>query len=226
MNVHDGPLGHAESREVERAGPVLDGELVDDAPESAKYQRLWDRLVWWWLRSPRVPGRLKDRGQAVQASKDLLVGILRSPMRYLGAVLRSLVAAARWWRGWVTVRDYREAAELAEKLADKFVEIRALTLFRWKITSAVAVTAAAAVLVIDLIGGHQWIWPLGVCVSVTLAVLGRRKDGSPGRKAVLAGPRTLTWTMDPQILVDAYRDAKLIGKRRDTAPGRASQPDR
>jgi DNA segregation ATPase FtsK/SpoIIIE, S-DNA-T family len=45
-----------------------------------------------------------------------------------------------------------------------------------------------------------------------LAVTGRRKDGSPGRKAVLAGPRTLTWTMDPQVLVDAFRDAKLIGK--------------
>lgn len=32
----------------------------------------------------------------------------------------------RWcvvWRLWVTVRDYREAAELSEKLADKFVEI-------------------------------------------------------------------------------------------------------
>ena len=29
---------------------------------------------------------------------------------------------------------------------------------------------------------------------------------------MLAGPRTLTWTMDPQVLVDAFRDAKLIGK--------------
>lgn len=48
--------------------------------------------------------------------------------------------------------------------------------------------------------------------SAVLAITGRRKDGSPGRKAVLPGPRTLTWTMDPQALVDAYRDAKLIGK--------------
>ena len=37
-------------------------------------------------------------------------------------------------------------------------------------------------------------------------------DGSPGRKAVLAGSRTLTWTMDPQVLVEAFRDAKLIDK--------------
>jgi hypothetical protein len=39
--------------------------------------------------------------------------------------------AAREWRRWVRVYDYREAVEQAEKLADKFVEIRALTLFRY-----------------------------------------------------------------------------------------------
>jgi hypothetical protein len=33
----------------------------------------------------------------------------------------------------------------------------------------------------------------------------RLEGGSPGRKAVLSGPRTLTWTMDPQVLVDAFR---------------------
>ena len=47
---------------------------------------------------------------------------------------------------------------------------------------------------------------------VALAVLGRRRDGAPGVRPCLAGPRTLTWTMDPQVLVDAFRDAKLIGK--------------
>ncbi|MBA0126722.1 cell division protein FtsK, partial [Haloechinothrix sp. YIM 98757] len=39
-----------------------------------------------------------------------------------------------------------------------------------------------------------------------------RKDGKPGRKHALAGPRSLTWTMDPHILIDAFRDAKLIGQ--------------
>ena len=29
---------------------------------------------------------------------------------------------------------------------------------------------------------------------------------------MLAGPRSLTWTMDPAVLVDVFRDAKLIGK--------------
>ena len=47
---------------------------------------------------------------------------------------------------------------------------------------------------------------------MALALTGRRKDGSPGRKAVLSGPRALTWTMDPQVLVDAFRDAKLTSK--------------
>ena len=72
--------------------------------------------------------------------------------------------------------------------------------------------AAAAVVVVELVFGACGLWLLGGCVSMALAILGRSTDGSPGRKAVLAGPRSLTWTMDPQVLVDAFRDAKLIGK--------------
>ncbi|GDY33276.1 hypothetical protein GTS_49090 [Gandjariella thermophila] len=211
VNTKDATLPvHAQSREVEPA--VLDGELVAEPPGPVYERPKINRLVSRWLRSPRVPRYLKDRRQAAQAGKDLLAAILRSPLRYMGAVVRGIVAAARWWRQWVTVRDYREAAEQAEKLADKFAEIRALTLFRWKVTGAVAVAVAAALLVADLVHGPRALWIAGGGVSVALAILGRRREGSPGRKAVLAGPRTLTWTMDPQILVDAFRDAKLIGK--------------
>src|SRR5256885_6276103 len=64
----------------------------------------------------------------------------------------------------------------------------------------------------DLLYGPGALWITGIAASEALAILGRCKDGSPGRKAVLAGSRTLTWTMDPQVLVDAFRDAKLIGK--------------
>ncbi|MBM7814383.1 S-DNA-T family DNA segregation ATPase FtsK/SpoIIIE [Saccharothrix algeriensis] len=110
------------------------------------------------------------------------------------------------------MRDYREAAEQSEKLADKFVEIRALTLFRWKVTGAVLGGMAAALAVLHVLYGALALWGAGAVAAVVLAVAGRRKDGSPGRKAVLAGPRTLTWTMDAQVLVDAFRDAKLIGK--------------
>jgi S-DNA-T family DNA segregation ATPase FtsK/SpoIIIE len=155
---------------------------------------------------------LKSKPQAVQAGKDAVVGLVKSPWRYIGAVVRGLVVGVRWWRGWVTVRDYRTAAEESEKLADKFTEIRALTLFRWKVTGALAVVTVLVGAIVELLYGFRGLWSTVAAASLVLAVLGRRKDGVPGRKAVLAGPRTLTWTMDPQVLVDAFRDAKLIGK--------------
>jgi S-DNA-T family DNA segregation ATPase FtsK/SpoIIIE len=155
---------------------------------------------------------LKSRRLVVQAVRDLVVAVLRSPFRFVGAVVRGLVVVVRWWRSWVRVADYRAAAEQSEKLADKFSDIRALALFRWKVTGALVVVTGVVVAVLDLVYGHRVLWTGGGVVAVVLAVLGRRKDGSPGRTPVLAGPRTLTWTMDPQVLVDAFRDAKLIGK--------------
>ncbi|GLZ37167.1 FtsK/SpoIIIE domain-containing protein [Actinokineospora sp. NBRC 105648] len=181
------------SGELVRA--ALDAELVESAPVRPR--------VSWWMRSPWVPVWLKSW-------RDLVAVVVRAPWAVLGAVVRGLVMVARWWRRWVTVRDYRDAAEQSEKLADKFETIRALTLFRWKVTAAVLVVAAVVVAVLDLLYGVLWV-VLGL-VAVVLAVLGRRREGSPGRRAVLAGPRALTWTMDPQVLIDAFRDAKLIGK--------------
>ena len=196
---------------VTPADPVLDAELIDDDRPTEQHQQ--SRVVLWWQRCPRVPAMLKSRMQAAQAGKDAAVTVICAPWRFVGATARGVVHAARTWRRWVRVRDYREAAEQAEKLADKFIEIRALTLFRWRVTGAVTVTSG---------------------VGVAIAATGRRSagavdrrrraarscwrgrvgasDGAPGRKAVLAGPRSLTWTMDPQVLVDAFRDAKLIGK--------------
>ncbi|WP_374201869.1 cell division protein FtsK [Actinokineospora sp. PR83] len=182
---------------------VLDAELVDeDAPVSVR--------PGWWAR--RAPLWLTSRPHRAQMLRDLAWAVLRSPWRFLGAVVRGLVAAFRWWRGWVTVRDYREAAEGSEKLAEKFEAIRALTLFRWKVTGALVAVVAAVGLVVRLVYGDWMLWLFGGVGAVGLAVLGWRKEGSPGRKAVLGGPRALTWTMDPQVLVDAFRDAKLIGK--------------
>jgi DNA segregation ATPase FtsK/SpoIIIE, S-DNA-T family len=211
MSVHEPSMNDHESLPVP-AEPVLDGELVDEPPQAHYYSPQLGWFTSWWLRSPRVPVWLKSRQHAVQALKDLAVALVRAPDRYVFAVVRGLIAGARLWRQWVTVRDFREAAELSEKLADKFVEIRALTLFRWKVTGAVLVAAVIGLALVDLVWGRQWFWLTIAAVSVALAVLGRRRDGAPGRKAVLAGPRTLTWTMDPQVLVDAFRDAKLIGK--------------
>jgi DNA segregation ATPase FtsK/SpoIIIE, S-DNA-T family len=199
-------------QEVVPVGPVYEAELVDsDAPPTV-HQSTVRRMSSWWQRSPRVPRVLKSRQHAVQAMKDLVVSLLRSPFRYLSAVVRGVVVAVRGWRRWVTVHDYRAAAEESAKLADKFADIRMLTLFRWKVTGTVVAVGMLAVLVADVLYGSRVLWLTAMVGSAVLAIAGRRKDGSPGRKAALAGPRTLTWTMDPQVLLDAFRDAKLIGK--------------
>jgi S-DNA-T family DNA segregation ATPase FtsK/SpoIIIE len=192
------------------SGQVYDGELVDEA--APKTRSIARRFMNWWQRSRRVPMVFKSRSAMTQAGKDAVVSVLRCPFRYLGAIARGGVVSVRGWRRWLRVHDYREAAEVSEKLADKFTEIRALTLFRWKVTGAVAAAVVVVVAVLDLLYGARAVWAIGGVGSVVLAITGRRKDGSPGRKAVLAGPRTLTWTMDPQVLVDAFRDAKLVGK--------------
>jgi S-DNA-T family DNA segregation ATPase FtsK/SpoIIIE len=189
-------------RDVIPADPVYDGELVDDAPAMTR-RTARRRFMNWWLRSRHVPTAFKSRQAAKQAAKDTVVWLLRSPFRFVGSVGRGLIVSLRAWRQWVRVHDYREAAEQAEKLADKFVEIRALTLFRWKVTGIVAVAGMAVVTVVGVVYGGPGLWIAAGVGSVALAITGRRKDGAPGRKAVLAGPRTLTWTMDPQVLVDA-----------------------
>jgi DNA segregation ATPase FtsK/SpoIIIE, S-DNA-T family len=191
------------------ADPVLDGELIDDKHSDCQRTR---RVASWWQRCPRVPAALKSRAYAVQAAKDSTVIVIYAPWRFASAAGRGMVLAVRAWRRWVTVRDYREAAELSEKLADKYIEIRELTLLRWRVTGAAAGLSTAGVALTDMLYGQLTLWITGLIGAAVLAITGRRKDGSPGRRAVLAGPRSLTWTMDPQILVDAFRDAKLIGK--------------
>jgi S-DNA-T family DNA segregation ATPase FtsK/SpoIIIE len=193
------------------ADPVFDGELLDDDRPSGQRQRP-GRLALWWQRSPRVPTTLKSGAHAVQAAKDVAVAFLCAPWWFVSAAGRGAVLAARAWRRWVTVRDYREAAEQSEKLADKYVEIRELTLFRWRVTGAITRIGTAVVAVAERLYGSRALWISAVVAAGVLAITGRRQDGSPGRRAVLAGPRSLTWTMDPQVLVDAFRDAKLIGK--------------
>jgi S-DNA-T family DNA segregation ATPase FtsK/SpoIIIE len=193
-------------QELVPTDPVYDGELVDD-------ERLpIPAFTSWWQRSRRVPQSFKSRTAARQAARDAVAWLLRSPFRFLGSVGRGAIVAVRGWRRWVRVHDYREAAEQSEKLADKFTEIRALTLFRWKVTGVSTVGTLTIVGTLTVVYGPVVWWSALAAASVTLAITGRRKDGAPGRKAVLAGPRTLTWTMDPQVLVDAFRDAKLVGK--------------
>ncbi|HEX5121384.1 MAG TPA: FtsK/SpoIIIE domain-containing protein [Pseudonocardiaceae bacterium] len=207
MTESEGRHLHAvPSQELVPADPVYDGELVDDGTLPVP------TFTTWWQRSRRVPQRFKSRAAVRQVARDALASLVRSPFRLVGSVGRGAVLAARGWRRWVRVHDYREAAEQSEKLADKFTEIRVLTLFRWKVTGTTVAGTLVAVGTLSVVYGSLVWWSALAVASVTLAVTGRRKDGAPGRKAVLAGPRTLTWTMDPQVLVDAFRDAKLIGK--------------
>jgi S-DNA-T family DNA segregation ATPase FtsK/SpoIIIE len=176
-----------------KADPILEGELIDDA-----------------LPQPRRRERSETRRR--QAAKDFVAVVVRSPFRFLGVAFRGVLAAGRLWRSWVSVRDYREAAERAEKLADKFADIRALTLFRWKVTGVVLAATSIGLAVLDLLYGALALWVAGGLAAVVLAFFGRRQEGSPGRKAVLSGSRTATWTMDPEVMVEAFRGAKLIGK--------------
>ncbi|MCG8918786.1 cell division protein FtsK [Actinokineospora sp. PR83] len=200
---------NGEPRDLVNAGPVYDAELVNDV---VVHERPRDRVARWWRYSPRVPLWLKERTHARQAVRNALAWLLRVPWRYLRAVVRGVMAALRWWRRWVTVGDYRQAAEAQGKLADKFAEIRALSLFRWRVTGVALAVIVCAGLVVSLVCGAGLLWGVAGVLTALLAVLGRQRDGAPGRKAVLAGARALTWTMDPQVLVDAFRDAKLIGK--------------
>ncbi|WP_424184930.1 cell division protein FtsK [Actinokineospora sp. G85] len=186
-------------------GPVYEGEVVDHGPRRERFAR-------WWRHSSRVPLWLKDRAHLRGAVRELLVRLVWMPWRYARAVFRGLLAAFRWWRKWVKVTDYREAAQHQEKLADKFTEIRELTIFRWKITGGVLCLLVSSVIMVRLILGDGPLWITGAVLSLALAIIGRRRDRAAGRKAVFSGPRSLAWTMDPQVLIEAFRDAKLIGK--------------
>ncbi|TDC89302.1 cell division protein FtsK [Saccharopolyspora aridisoli] len=210
MSTYDESLpAQRQSGAVESA--VFDAELIDDVPQAPSLTR-WQRFMNWWQRSRHVPLALKSRHAAKNALLRLAGLLLWSPWWFVSAVGRGAVAVFRTWRKWVRVHDYREAAEQSEKLADKFIEIRELTLFRWKVTGMTVVAVATAGAVVYLLYGGRALWIAAAVVGLGMAVFGRRKDGAPGRTPTLSGPRSLTWMMDPQMLVDAFRDAKLIGK--------------
>ncbi len=76
----------------------------------------------------------------------------------------------------------------------------------------VGLNALPPELVVRLPWGAKVLWIFALIAATALAIAGRRRDGSPGRQPTLPGPRAFTWPMDPQVLVDAFRDARLIGK--------------
>ena len=211
MSTPEGGIEPGAGSELVAADDVLEAEFVDhDETESATVPGT--AVERWRLVTLRPPPPGQRRAVMWQAVRDTVVRVVCAPWRLLAAVARGVVHAARSWRRWVRVGDYRDAAEQAEKLADKYLEIRELALFRWKVTATVLAGGGTAGTALVIIDGPRYLWALAGVVALILAWAGRRKDGSPGRRAVLAGPRSLTWTMDPAVLVDAFRDAKLIGK--------------
>ena len=208
-NTSDSPAGELDGTQ-RLAEPALDAELVET--EDAAGPVPGTAVERWRLVTLRPPTAGDRRALARQALRDTAVRVALSPWRVLTAVARGGVHAARGWRRWVRVGDYREAAEQADKLADKYLEIRELSLLRWRITTAVLAGGGAGGTAVVVVDGPRSMWVLAAVTALMLAWVGRRKEGAPGRRPVLAGPRSLTWTMDPQVLVDAFRDAKLIGK--------------
>lgn len=99
MSTDDTP-GH----ELELRAPVLEAELVDDDPAPG-------RAVERWRRVTLVPPRMRNPALVRQTIRDAAVTVLLVPWRTLRAVVRGLVHAARGWRRWVRVHDYRDAAE-------------------------------------------------------------------------------------------------------------------
>jgi S-DNA-T family DNA segregation ATPase FtsK/SpoIIIE len=192
----------ATTTDVVPAPEVIEGELVDEAEyvELRRRRRLTDTL----------PVLLQDRDAAREMGREMAVRTARSPLSVLGAVGRGLVVSGRAWRRWVGVREIHEVTKDAGKLADKWQEIRALSVYRWKITGGTAVGSLVGLGVADLALGSPVLWATGGVASCGLALAGRHKDGSPGRKAVLTGGRSLAWTMNGDNLVDAFRAAGVI----------------
>jgi S-DNA-T family DNA segregation ATPase FtsK/SpoIIIE len=111
----------------------------------------------------------------------------------------------------VRVTDFYEAAKAADKLADRFDEIHSHRLRRrWWTLGSMAVGAGGMVLA-DLTVGPVTLWVAGGATSVALAVATRRRVGSHGWMNVFPGTRTLAWTINGDVVVDAFRAAKIIG---------------
>src|SRR5687768_585609 len=108
MTTIQGPDDHRAERRVAAdivpAPPVYEAEPVEAPPPAGP-----GTAVEKWRRIELIP-QPHTRAIARQAVLDATVRVLTAPWRLLRAVTRGLVHAARAWRRWVRVHDYREAA--------------------------------------------------------------------------------------------------------------------
>ncbi|HEX6342033.1 MAG TPA: cell division protein FtsK, partial [Umezawaea sp.] len=192
---------------VQPAPEVLTGELITDAEyQRGKARRLAEQAV------SKLPARWQSAESAKQAGAALAGRAALAPVRYPAAVGRGLVVSARAWWAWVRVVDFYDAAKSSDSLASRWQEIAVVRRRRGVITLAGTGATGLGGLVVDLTAGSLPLLVTGGAVSVALAVAGRRKDGSPGRQAVLGGARTLAMLMDGDNLIEAFRSAGIVGK--------------
>lgn len=194
------------STEVDRAQqPVLEGDVyTEDEFKRHITRRLAEKAI------AQLPAVLQTPQGRTEAAKAAAGHALLVPFRYPKAVARGSITAARTWWGWVRVADLYEASKSGDQLAARYAEIHHHRVRRRWWTAGTAVVTAAGLVAGDLLTGPVSWWIVAGAVSGTLAVAGRSKD-SAGRKAVM-GARTLAWAMDGNHLVEAFRNAKLIGK--------------
>jgi S-DNA-T family DNA segregation ATPase FtsK/SpoIIIE len=165
------------------------------------------------LARPRLPPAWRHPGTVGHAGRELAGQVATAPFRYPSAVARGAAVSGRTWWSWVRVTDFYEAAKAADKLADRFDEIHSHRVRRRWWTLGTLAAATGVLVLADLVFGPVALWLAGGFVSVVLAVAGRRKDGSPGRRNVFPSTRTLAWTINGDVLVDAFRAAKIIGPK-------------
>lgn len=194
------------SAEVEPDGPVLDSELVTED----EYQRSRARRLAEAARS-RLPAKWQDPATARVAVGDMTRRAAVAPLHYPGAVLRGTTVTCRAWWQWVRVSDYYGAAVSSDTLAARWQDIADVRRRRAWITLGSTGGVVVGESVWWLFQGSLALWLSGGILTAVFAVAGRRKDGAQGRKAVM-GARTLAWAMDGNNLVEAFREAKAIGK--------------
>ncbi|WP_053723019.1 hypothetical protein [Saccharothrix sp. NRRL B-16348] len=192
---------------VQPAPEVLTGELITDAEyQRSKARKLAEQAV------SKLPAKWQSAESAKQAGAALAGRAAALPFRYPAAVGRGAVVSARAWWSWVRVADFYDAAKSSDSLASRWQEIAVVRRRRGVVTVAGAGTTGLAGLVTELTVGSVPLLVAGGAVSLVLAAAGRRKDGSPGRQAVLGGSRSLAMLLDGDNLIEAFRAAGAIGK--------------
>lgn len=189
------------------AGDPLDGELISD--EEYSRTRLRKAL-------PTAVAGLPVRWRSAadhHTGLRVIAGAVNTSGRFGGAVGYGLVVTVRAWWNWVRVRDLYDAATAADKLADRYAEIHwHRSRRRWWTVTAVGGGTAVLVVVDRVFGTTVW-WYAAAVASAVLAVAGRRKDRTSDRRGVFPAGRTLSWTVNGDDLVDAFRAAKIIGAK-------------